>query len=154
MYLISDSSNDKHSFLFGRYKFGVSLRVCVWGCDCVCGCLVTDVHPVAAETPLHIGHVLSDSDGQQVVLLIIQYILILSLSLSHTRTLRLSLCQESKNSVDNDMITQIEKCENYYYPPTHFFSPRIPSDNLMNEIVSFDLLRADDKSDTCKNRIK
>lgn len=128
MYLIPDCSNAKHSFLFGRYEFGVSLHVCVsvCGCDCVCGCLVTDVHPVAAGTPLHIGHVLSDSDGQQVVLLIIQYILIFSLSLSHTRTLRLSLCQESKNSVDNDMIAQIEKCENYYYFcifPLIFFHP-------------------------------
>lgn len=47
------------------------------GCHCVC---VTDVHPVAAGKPLHFLHVLSDSDGQQVVLLIIQYLLILLLS--------------------------------------------------------------------------
>lgn len=48
------------------------------GCHCVC--VVTDVHPVAAGKPLHFLHVLSDSDGQQVVLLIIQYLLILLLS--------------------------------------------------------------------------
>lgn len=30
--------------------------------------MITDVHPVAAGKALHILHVLSDSDGQQVVL--------------------------------------------------------------------------------------
>lgn len=53
----------------------------VWKCRVsLCVCVVTDVHPVAAGKPLHFLHVLSDSDGQQVVLLIIQYLLILLLS--------------------------------------------------------------------------
>ena len=77
-----------------------SARVCV--CVCVSArvreCVVTDVHPVAAGTALHIRHVLSDSDGQQVVLLIIQYILIfsllsLSLSLSLSLTVSVSLSE-------------------------------------------------------------
>lgn len=50
-------------FFFGRSY---------WRCHsvfvCVCASVVTDVHPVAAGTVLHILHVLSDSDGQQVVL--------------------------------------------------------------------------------------
>lgn len=40
--------------------------------------LVTDVHAVAGRTALHHQHVLSDSDGQQAVYLIIHYILIFS----------------------------------------------------------------------------
>lgn len=71
------------------------MSVCVFVAThvCVCVCVVTDVHPVAAGKALHILHVLSDSDGQQVVLLIIQYILIsppLSLSLSLTVSVSLS----------------------------------------------------------------
>lgn len=80
--------------------FFSSLNVEIWGvtqCICVCVCVctrvcesvVTDVHPVAAGTALHIRHVLSDSDGQQVVLLIIQYILIFC-PLPHTLSVSLS----------------------------------------------------------------
>lgn len=43
---------------------GAVLSLCVR----VCVSVVTDVHPVAAGKVLHILHVLSDSDGQQVVL--------------------------------------------------------------------------------------
>ena len=53
-----------------------STKICRGVCEHVRVCVVTDVHPVAGRTALHQLHVLNDSDGQQAVSLIIQYILI------------------------------------------------------------------------------